>query len=135
LVVVGPERDASLVAELRARGADLRGYVEKDELARLYREAAALLAPTQYEGFGLTVAEAMASGTPCVVSNHPSLDEASGGAAVRVDPESPDAIAAGIAEALARRDELVERGLQHARHFTWAATGRAHLRGYADALS
>jgi alpha-1,3-rhamnosyl/mannosyltransferase len=83
----------------------------------------------------MPVVEAMASGTPCVVSNHPSLDEASGAAAVRVDPESPDAIAAGVAEALARGDELVERGLQHARHFTWAATGRAHLRGYADALS
>jgi hypothetical protein len=111
------------------------GYVAPEELPSIYRGAAAFVYPSRFEGFGMPVVEAMASGTPCIVSNHPSLDEASGDAAVRVDPESPDAIAAGIAEALARRDELVERGLQHARHFTWAATGRAHLRGYADALS
>jgi glycosyltransferase involved in cell wall biosynthesis len=111
------------------------GYVAPEGLPSIYRGAAAFVYPSRFEGFGMPVVEAMASGTPCVVSNHPSLDEASGDAAVRVDPESPEAIAAGIAEALARRDELVERGLQHARHFTWAATGRAHLRGYADALS
>jgi glycosyltransferase involved in cell wall biosynthesis len=83
----------------------------------------------------MPVIEAMASGTPCVVSNHPSLDEASGDAAVRVDPESPKAIAAGIEEALERSDELVRRGFEHARGFTWGATGLAYLRGYADALS
>jgi glycosyltransferase involved in cell wall biosynthesis len=82
----------------------------------------------------MPVIEAMASGVPCVVSIHPSLDEASGDAAVRVDPESPEAIAAGVREALDRRDELVPRGLEHARGFTWLETGRAHLRGYADAL-
>src|ERR671934_120066 len=59
---------------------------------------------------------------------------ASGDAAVRVDPENPDAIAAGVREALARRDELVSRGLAHARPFTWLETGRIHLQGYAEAL-
>lgn len=105
-----------------------------DSMARLYRGATVFVYPSRFEGFGIPVIEAMASGTPCVVSNHPSLDEASGDAAVRVDPESPEAIAAGIEEALARRDDLVPRGLEHARRFTWTATGRAHLRGYADAL-
>ena len=106
-----------------------------DSVARLYRGAAVFVYPSRFEGFGMPVVEAMASGTPCVVSSHPSLDEASGGAAVRVDPESPQAIAAGIREALERRDELVRRGLEHARRFTWAETGRAHLRGYAEALA
>ena len=82
----------------------------------------------------MPVIEAMASGTPCVGSNHPSLDEASGDAAIRVDPESPQAIAAGIEEALERSDELVRLGFEHARGFTWAETGQAHLRGYADTL-
>jgi glycosyltransferase involved in cell wall biosynthesis len=110
------------------------GHVHPSELPALYRGASVFVYPSRFEGFGMPVIEAMASGTPCVVSSHPSLDEASGDAAVRVDPESPEAIAAGVEEALERSDELVPLGLEHARAFTWAATGRAHLRGYADAL-
>jgi hypothetical protein len=56
----------------------------------------------------------MASGTPAVVSSHPSMDEASGDAAVRVDPRSTEAIAAGIEQALAQREALVPQGLEHA---------------------
>jgi glycosyltransferase involved in cell wall biosynthesis len=125
-------RRADLPYRLVALG-DL-GYTDPDELSALYRGAAAFVYPSRFEGFGIPVIEAMASGTPCVVSSHPSLDEACGEAAVRVDPESPEAIAAGIREALDRREELVRRGLEHARGFTWLETGRAHLRGYSDAL-
>ena len=75
----------------------------------------------------------MASGTPTVVSSHPSLDEASGDAAVRVDPNDPEAIAAGIERALAEREALAERGLAHAARFTWRACGEAVLRGYEGA--
>jgi glycosyltransferase involved in cell wall biosynthesis len=109
-------------------------HLSDDHLARFYRGATVFVYPSRFEGFGMPVIEAMASGAPCVVSNHPSLDEASGGAAIRVDPESPEAIAAGIREALARRDELVPLGLEHARRFTWLETGRVHLQSYADAL-
>ena len=63
----------------------------------------------------MPIIEAMASGAPVVASAHPSLDEACGDAAVRADPESPEAIAAAIREALARRDELRAQGLAHAR--------------------
>jgi glycosyltransferase involved in cell wall biosynthesis len=121
-----------LLDGLQLRSVD--GYVSDDELAALYRGAAAFVYPSRFEGFGIPVVEAMACGVPCVVSSHPSLDEASGDAAVRVDPESAESIAAGIHEALARRDELVRRGLGHARRFTWAETGRVHLQRYADAL-
>jgi alpha-1,3-rhamnosyl/mannosyltransferase len=68
-----------------------------------------------------------------VCSNHASLDEAAGDAAVRVDPEDARAIAAGIEEARERREELVPRGLAHAARFTWRATGEALLAGYRAA--
>jgi glycosyltransferase involved in cell wall biosynthesis len=109
------------------------GYVPDAELARLYRGADVFVFPSRFEGFGIPVVEAMASGVPCVVSSHPSLDEACGEAAVRADPESPDDVARGIEQALANRDELVARGREHARRFTWLETGRALLAGYEAA--
>ncbi len=111
-----------------------RGHVDQEQLAALYRGAAAFVYPSRFEGFGIPVVEAMACGVPCVVSSHPSLDEAAGDAAVRVDPESAEEIGAGIREALERRDELVPRGFAQARRFTWLETGRVHLQSYADAL-
>jgi hypothetical protein len=58
------------------------------------------------------------------------MDEAAGDAAVRSDPESPQAIADGIREAVARRDELRELGLTHARRFSWRRVGEIFLEGY-----
>ena len=110
------------------------GYAPPAKLASLYRGASVFVYPSRFEGFGIPVIEAMACGAPCVVSSHPSLDEASGDAAIRVDPEDRESIVAGVREALARRGELVARGREHARRFTWLDTGRAHLQGYADAL-
>ncbi len=103
------------------------GYVPDEEIARLYRGAAVLVYPALYEGFGMPVVEAMACGTPVVASSHPSLDEACGDAAVRVDPLDPVAIAAGVRDALDRRDELVALGLVHAAGFSWQATGATIL--------
>jgi alpha-1,3-rhamnosyl/mannosyltransferase len=62
---------------------------------------------------------------PVVASAHPSLDEASGDVALRADPDAPEAWSAALAEAVQRREEFVWRGLDHARPFTWAETGRA----------
>ncbi len=103
------------------------GYVADGEVARLYRGASVLVFPSLFEGFGMPVVEAMACGTPVVASADPSLDEACGDAAVRVDPRDPEAIAEGIREALARREELVARGLGHAVRFSWRGTGATIL--------
>jgi alpha-1,3-rhamnosyl/mannosyltransferase len=119
---------------LAALGHGSLGYVGDDELPALYRGAAVFAYPSRFEGFGIPVIEAMACGVPCVVSSHPSLDEAAGDAAVRADPDSPEEFAEGIKRALAERDELVRRGLAHARRFSWLETGRVHLQSYADAL-
>jgi glycosyltransferase involved in cell wall biosynthesis len=131
LVVVGPSRDATLVHALERHGADVRGYVSKSELVGLYRGAAALVLPSRYEGFGLPVIEAMASGTPVVAAPDAAMREIAGDAAVFVEPAD---FAAGIRRALADRDRLVEAGLRRAAQFSWEETARRTLAVYRDVL-
>ena len=120
---------------LAAEGIRLLGYVSDGELARLYRGAAAFAYPSRFEGFGIPVVEALASGVLTVVSSHPSLDEASGDAALRADPDDPRAFAAALEWALEAGSQIRERGLAHARAFTWRACGEAVLAGYESALT
>jgi len=131
LVAVGPEREPSLARELEARGVELRGHVAKQELAELYRGAAALVLPSRFEGFGLPVLEAMASGTPVVASNDPAMREVAGDAAVFSDGD----LAAAIREALAGRDRLAAAGLERAKAFSWEETARLTLDVYRKALA
>jgi glycosyltransferase involved in cell wall biosynthesis len=131
LVVAGPEKDGALAAKLRAAGARLEGYVETDRLVELYRGAACLVQSSSYEGFGLPVVEAMASGTPVVAVSEPALLEVAGGAAVVVDEAG---LADGIRTALAERDRLVAAGLERARAFSWRETAERTLGVYREIL-
>jgi len=131
LVVVGPTKDESLADELRGLGAELRGYVPKDELARLYRQAACLVFPSRYEGFGLPVLEAMASGTPVVAAPDEAVQEVADGAAVYAQPGG---LAGAVQEALARRDELGAAGIERARRFSWAETACRTAEVYREVL-
>ena len=132
LVVAGPEQNSAVAAKLRARGATLRGYVEREELADLYRGAACLVQASRYEGFGLPVLEAMASGTPVVTVPDEALLEVVGDAAVVVDEAE---LAQGIRRALADRDRLAQAGLARARKFTWRAAAERTVEVYAEAVA
>jgi glycosyltransferase involved in cell wall biosynthesis len=109
------------------------GRVDDAELARLYRGAACVAYPSLYEGFGIPVLEAMACGAPVVTSRGGATEEVAGGAAVLVDPLDVDAIAAGIRDAVARRDELRELGVARARDFSWDESARLTLDVYREA--
>jgi glycosyltransferase involved in cell wall biosynthesis len=132
LVVAGPEREPALARELERRGADVRGYVEKEDLAQLYRGAAALVLPSRYEGFGLPVLEAMACGTPVVAADDPAMREVAGEAALYAQPAE---LAAAIRQAIAERDRLVAAGFARAARFSWDETARRTLAVYREAVA
>jgi glycosyltransferase involved in cell wall biosynthesis len=101
------------------------GQPDKDTLLQLYNAADVLLAPSLYEGFGLTILEAMACGTPVITAKVSSLPEVAGDAAILVDPMDVQAIADAVSllqnDPILRKG-LTEKGLTRASLFTWEKT-------------
>jgi glycosyltransferase involved in cell wall biosynthesis len=126
LVVVGGAGWGEQPA-LDAPGIQLLGRQSNEELGRLYRGAAVVAYPSRFEGFGIPIVEAMASGVPVVASSHPSMNEAAGTVALRAGPDDPEAWAQALLEASSRREELASLGLEHAKKFTWQRVGKTML--------
>jgi glycosyltransferase involved in cell wall biosynthesis len=116
-------------------GVEARGRVPQDELARLYRRAAAVVFPSLYEGFGQPPLEAMASGCPVACSTGGSLPEVVGNGARLFDPTSVEDMAAATEEVLDDPAPWVERGLARAATFTWDECARRHDAVYRELLT
>jgi len=125
---VGGEREIeqsildALPAGVRARRVELTD----DELALAYGGALALVYPSLYEGFGMPVIEAMASGCPVITTRHGSLAEAAGNAAMLIGGDSIEEMASALVriQDAATRADLRARGLAHVRAFRWEDMAR-----------
>jgi glycosyltransferase involved in cell wall biosynthesis len=114
--------------EMATAGVRALGHVDDARLPGLYAGAEAFVLASRYEGFGLTCLEAMASGTPVVAADRAALPETCGQAALLVDPEDPEAVAAALERALddaGLAERLRAAGLARAASLTWDRAARA----------
>jgi glycosyltransferase involved in cell wall biosynthesis len=130
LVCVGPKPSMfpSLAEPASENGIHLLGYVEEDELAKIYRRAQGFVLPSLYEGFGLPALEAMYAGLPVCCSNAASLPEVVGDAALLFDPLSESSIADALIRFVndsALRQRLVVAGRSNLDRFSWRKCAEA----------
>lgn len=98
------------------------GWIETNDLTKILAGARAMIFPSNYEGFGIPVIEAMACGTPVICSNTTSLPEVAGDAAILVDPKNKEQIVEAMKKIVADenlRQNLVEKGLENVKRFSW----------------
>ena len=113
------------------------GPVQDADLPALYGGAELFVFPSEYEGFGLPVLEAMACGAPVVCSNRSSLPEVAGDAALLCDPHDVESLARAIERTLTDRDlrsTLQQRSLARAAQFSWEQTAQQTLQVYQSIL-
>jgi glycosyltransferase involved in cell wall biosynthesis len=113
------------------------GYLSDLELAYLYNLASVFIYASLYEGFGIPPLEAMACGTPVIVSRSSSLPEVCGDAAYFVDPLAVDSISEGMYKVFSdssMKETLVRSGIARAQSFSWDLSARSHLALFSEVL-
>jgi glycosyltransferase involved in cell wall biosynthesis len=118
-------------------GVSVERAVDRERLAELYAGAIALVHPALYEGFGLTVLEAMTTGTPVIAAASAAAIEIGGDAVARYPPGDRHALGeqlTRIATDAAERKRLAAAGIDRARKFSWADCARAHTSAYSQAV-
>jgi len=116
----------------------LTGYISQGLLPDLYRGALLFVYPSFYEGFGLPVLEAMASGVPVITSGSTSLPEVVGDAGILLNPCDPDHLKEAMMELLEdekKRREMAEKGIARAKLFSWGKCARQTLSVYEKVLN
>lgn len=134
----GAEESLSAIFELekKSKGKWL-GYVTDEELRCLYQSASLHVHPSLHEGFGLTILEAFASGTPVLTSNIPAIREISDNAALLIDPNSQAELTNNLAKLLTNRplmQALIERGYERVKMFSWDKCAQATFKVYTRYL-
>jgi len=132
--------EARQIAEARGIHPDIiwSGYVPDHELIAAYQQADVFVLPSNYEGFGLPVLEAMACGTPVICSQTSSLPEVAGDAALFIDPARPESLVEAMVQMIrepARRADLARRGRERAGMFSWDETARKTIAVYESLMA
>lgn len=113
------------------------GIIDDEQLVLIYNSSDILLAPSLYEGFGLTILEAMACGLPVITSNCSSLPEVAGDAAILIEPNNIDNIINAVKMLINRKDlykELIDKGIMRAKQFSWQHTANQVYEIYQNVL-
>ena len=112
-------------------------YLSDELVALFYSRADVFVYPSHYEGFGLPVLEAMTLGTPVVTSNTSSIPEVAGDAAILIDPNDYIQLAEAILKVVSDRQlrqELIKKGKERAKLFSWERTAKKTLNAYRTLL-
>ncbi len=139
LVIIGRyhKQDADILRKIQGSGIIYLGEVPAGDIVALYNLAEVLVFPSLYEGFGLPVLEAFASGVPVAVSNASSLPEVTGNAGVMFDPYDTDDICDKICKISgdkALRLDLIEKGRERVKEFSWETAAKKTLAVYEDVV-
>jgi glycosyltransferase involved in cell wall biosynthesis len=113
-----------------AKDINFVGFAEGADLPAFYSAADVFVFPSLFEGFGMPILEAMASGTPVTCSNLSSMPEVAGDAAILFDPYSEEDMSLAMERMLGDRalmQQCVERGLTRSRQFSWSQTATKTL--------